>query len=385
MTELRDGAKHALVYFAGSSWEGIVGTDRRMAEAISAHMSVLWVDPPVPMLKILRERIGDRIRSKVLGLDQVAPNICRLRALGTVGLTRPVLRSISGLMLRIRLHLTLRAIGVKVKATVLATPEGKFPRKDCGVKIYYVTDDWPSGADMMGISRRRIVRLGNRNVKDSDLVAGVTPFLVEKLKLSQPSGPTILLANGCTPAPDTHDSGSGNLSELPDQPFAILIGQINERIDIELLQALADRELNLVMVGPRTERDPVVAKALDELLAAPSVRWLGRKEVSELARYMEAASVGLTPYRMNEFNQSSFPLKTLEYIAHGLPVVSTDLPAARWLNTDLVRIAGTVSDFVSSVEQELSKVTVQADREERRKFAQKHSWEQRARELLARL
>src|SRR5258708_23401667 len=45
--------------------------------------------------------------------------------------------------------------------------------------------------------------------------------------------------------------------------------------------------------------------------------------------------VGITPYRDTPFNRASFPLKTLEYLGAGLPVVSADLPAARWLRANL--------------------------------------------------
>ncbi len=77
--------------------------------------------------------------------------------------------------------------------------------------------------------------------------------------------------------------------------------------------------------------------------------WVGRRAFEELPAYLRLMNVGLTPYTDTPFNRASFPLKTLEYLAAGLPVVSTDLPATRWLNTDLVRIADSQSDFVSAV------------------------------------
>ena len=91
-------------------------------------------------------------------------------------------------------------------------------------------------------------------------------------------------------------------------------------------------------------------------------------------------------------------MKTLEYLAAGRPVVSTDLPGARWLLEDLAQarlgqvtgegpaeimtLASTPAEFVSAVrrmvpgprgEQE------QARREQCRAFAARHSWARRAR------
>ena len=55
------------------------------------------------------------------------------------------------------------------------------------------------------------------------------------------------------------------------------------------------------------------------------------------------------PYRDTPFNRGSFPLKTLEYLAAGRAVVATDLPAIRWLNTDLISVATTPAAFADHV------------------------------------
>ena len=51
------------------------------------------------------------------------------------------------------------------------------------------------------------------------------------------------------------------------------------------------------------------------------------------------------PYGRTEFNKHSFPMKTLEYLSAGRPVVATSLPAIRWLDTDLVPLADTPEAF----------------------------------------
>ena len=57
----------------------------------------------------------------------------------------------------------------------------------------------------------------------------------------------------------------------------------------------------------------------------------------------------MTPYAESPFNRASFPLKTLEYLAAGLGVVSTDMPSARWLNTSLISLQSEPHDFALAV------------------------------------
>jgi teichuronic acid biosynthesis glycosyltransferase TuaH len=84
------------------------------------------------------------------------------------------------------------------------------------------------------------------------------------------------------------------------------------------------------------------------------------------------------PYRDSAFNRGSFPLKTLEYLAAGRPVVATDLPAIRWLGTDLVCVAAEPRLFAERVDCMLREPGSQRLIERRQAFAAEHSWARRA-------
>jgi teichuronic acid biosynthesis glycosyltransferase TuaH len=96
---------------------------------------------------------------------------------------------------------------------------------------------------------------------------------------------------------------------------------------------------------------------------------------------MSSAAVGLTPYTDSSFNRASFPLKTLEYLASGLPVVATDNPAARWLDTTLVDVAESAASFAELVQRRLEDPR-DHERSARRSLAARHTWDVRARALL---
>jgi teichuronic acid biosynthesis glycosyltransferase TuaH len=86
------------------------------------------------------------------------------------------------------------------------------------------------------------------------------------------------------------------------------------------------------------------------------------------------------PYADTAFNRGSFPLKLLEYLGAGLPVVSTDLPATRWLDTPLIHTATNRTGFVAAVERVLGGADPGTPAS-RREFARRHGWESRARQV----
>lgn len=130
------------------------------------------------------------------------------------------------------------------------------------------------------------------------------------------------------------------------------------------------------MVGSRDER--WAAGEFAALCRHPRVMYVGPRPFAELPSYFRVIDVGLTPYVDSAFNRASFPLKTLEYLAAGRPVVSTDLPAVRWLDTDLVTVVTDPAAFGTAVRE----AALDARRPElirrRQEFASGHSWARRA-------
>ena len=166
-------------------------------------------------------------------------------------------------------------------------------------------------------------------------------------------------------------------SRLPG-PLVGLVGTINDRLDVQLVLDLARTGVSLLIVGPRREQLAETRQALDELIAMPNVEHVGRVSYSELPAYLAAIRVGITPYLDTSFNRASSPLKTLEYLAAGRPVVSTDLPASRWLNTELVAVADDAEEFVRFVHDQLSAPLLPEVADACRAIAGAHSWHSRA-------
>ena len=363
-----------LLFIPGSRWDDVRGTDYRLAMALAAHVPVLWVDPPLPFHRALRR--GVRLGPRTVEITEVAPGITRVRSLSIPGFTRWGFASVGQVLLTCAIKTALRRQRLYPSAVVLSSPVSSFPAGVGGTRVLYVTDDWVAGAELMNLSRPLVERKLRDNLREADVCATVSPHLGAVIQETQDCPPGIvLIPNGCE-LPDFVDEGTERRRN------AGLIGQLNERLDMELLEAVQEAGIPLLVIGPRAVHDPEMGRRLDAFLAAPNVTWLGELPSKELAPHLAEIGVGLTPYANTAFNRSSFPLKTLEYLAAGMPVVTSDLPAGRWLNTEFVAIGADPIEFASHVERILDNPEEAGIRHMRRDFAALHTWQVRADQLL---
>ena len=106
------------------------------------------------------------------------------------------------------------------------------------------------------------------------------------------------------------------------RPVAGYVGVIDERIDHELVGGLAERlpDWDIQMVGP------VFKVAEEDLPRAANLHYPGMQPYEALPEVMGGFDVALMPFALNDATRSISPTKTLEYLAAGLPVVSTRVP-----------------------------------------------------------
>jgi len=105
------------------------------------------------------------------------------------------------------------------------------------------------------------------------------------------------------------------------RPRIGFFGVVDERMDLDLVRALAERrpDWRFVMIGPVAKIDP---EALPRL---PNLRWLGGKSYADLPAYLSGWDAGFMPFALNESTRFISPTKTPEFLAAGLPVVSTPI------------------------------------------------------------
>lgn len=163
-----------------------------------------------------------------------------------------------------------------------------------------------------------------------------------------------------------------DVAHLP-RPIIGLVGAINAKVDISLLEKLARAhpEWSIVLIGP-VFPSVVPAQRLKNLR---NVHLLGYREPRELPAYLKAFDVGLIPYVIDERTRAINPLKVYEYLAAGKPVVTTPLPELREFDST-VYIAAHRDDFVSQVERALQEDDIRLAYR-RAKAVEDHTWDHR--------
>ena len=112
------------------------------------------------------------------------------------------------------------------------------------------------------------------------------------------------------------------------KPRLLFVGAISSyKVDFDLIRevALMMPSWSIVLVGLVGEGDPVTDTT--KIKDIPNIHLLGPKPYRDLPIYMAHSQVGLLPCLLNKYTESMFPMKFFEYLAAGLPVVSTQLPA----------------------------------------------------------
>lgn len=115
------------------------------------------------------------------------------------------------------------------------------------------------------------------------------------------------------PGPDPADQAG-----IP-HPRVGYFGVIDERLDVKLVAQAADamQDVHFVMIGPVVKIDAT------SLPRAHNLHWLGAKSYAELPDYLRHWSAGWMPFALNEATRYISPTKTPEFLAAGLPVIST--------------------------------------------------------------
>jgi glycosyltransferase involved in cell wall biosynthesis len=103
------------------------------------------------------------------------------------------------------------------------------------------------------------------------------------------------------------------------RPRVGFFGVIDERLDIDLVASTSKGmpDVHFVMLGPIVKIDP------GSLPKANNLHWLGGKAYKDLPDYLRHWDVGWMPFALNEATRFISPTKTPEFLAAGLPVVST--------------------------------------------------------------
>ena len=221
-------------------------------------------------------------------------------------------------------------------------------------------------------------------IRHSDLVVATTPHIAHHLSDLAPCDPMILPNGVDYPSFSTPTTAEPEDLGRIARPRVGYVGRVNQKVDLKLLGSLAQRfpDVNFVVVGPVSNLDEVTAADYEELQSQSNVYFLGEKSYQDLPQYVQNIDVGLMCYRSEgggAWMHMAYPLKMHEYLAAGLPVVSSDIPSVREFQR-VVRIASNDKEWKDCVAAALQDDSP-AKKTERQRISARFSWDTIASDL----
>jgi glycosyltransferase involved in cell wall biosynthesis len=255
---------------------------------------------------------------------------------------------------------------------------GAIPRLHPALVVYHATEDYVSKPDSVAITLEDLSSRAIATIKQADLVVAVSEGVARSHR-GVGDTPVHVLANGCDF--EWWETTGASSYQAPDAGnVALFQGGINQRLDYALLAGLADLlpEWEFWFCGKDIDGGSDWAR----LRRAPNVRYFGLLDSDGIAALARQARVGLIPFKDSGLMRRSLPLKAYEYLACGLPVVTTPIDALAE-REELFTTARTAEEFASAVVK-LGALRTDPDALRlRREAAHSASYSRRFEELLA--
>ncbi len=369
---------HSIICFS-QDWQGDPTSKKHIMRILARKNRVLWVNsigmrrPTAGAHDV--KRAFTKLRRIIAGYREVEPN---LFVMDPPVLPLPGVAAAEQLN-RVLLAAWLRRLGRRLGMsrpivwTFLPNVNWVLGRLNERMVIYHCVDEY---SEFSGVPKDLIVRMEKDLITRADLVFTSAEKLCEERRQLNPR--TYFIPHGVdvahfSQALDASTEVPADLRRLP-KPVIGFFGLLADWVDLDMIAALARArpQWSFALVG-KTQTDVGMLQRL------PNVHLLKQQPYSSLPGYCRGFDVGLIPFRMNELTLRVNPLKMREYLAAGLPVVSTPLPeVVRYKG--LVRIATHEAGFLEAIEAALSERSRAQDRQ-RVEAMRQEGWDARVADM----
>lgn len=332
-------------------WTGDPLSKTHLMRLLARNNRVLWVNSIGYRTPSANRADFKRGWTKLLAsrkpVREVEKNIFVLNPLAVPAYAWRGARIVNQFWLRAQVKRAMRRLGMQNPINWIFNPAAAVIAGTLGEErlIYQCVDEYSA---FSGVKAQAILELEEELLRKADLVIVSADLLLQSKRRLNPN--TILVRHGVDfahfrRALDPQTKVPAEMANLP-HPVIGFFGLIADWVDVELMAKIARHfsHGSLVVVGKATTD----VSCLQHL---PNVHLMGRKPYAELPEYCKAFDVAINPFRINELTLNSNPLKVREYLAAGLPVVSTDIPEVAVLG--LCRIGRDHDHFLGELEAAL--------------------------------
>lgn len=210
----------------------------------------------------------------------------------------------------------------------------------------------------------------------ADVVIASNPLLADRHRDERED--LVLVENGVDV--DRFDADGPVADSLPEGQIIGYHGALAPWFDFDLVGDVAGLrpDLDFVLVGPI---DPEVRDQAGKLGRRGNVTLIPSQSSEKIADFVRGFDVGVLPFVVDELTEAVTPLKMYEYLACGVPMVATPLPAC--VREPAVETASGAHDFAAAIDAALALTA--GERLDLRRHAMAADWRRRVTPLLDRL
>ena len=311
---------------------------------------ILWINAianrmPTTSSKDI-SRIYDKLKSFTEPIREVESNIFVLNPLAIPAYGNKTIVGLNQRSLVSQVKKAMRKLGFENVVNMVFNPAAGMIAGKLGESelIYYCVDEYTAFTGSSALKE-----IEEKLFRDADLVVVSAERLYDGKKHFNSN--THIIRHGTDwrhfrTALDEATQIPVEIANLP-RPIIGFHGLLADWVDYELIKKVAEHfsEGSVVLIGKIAVDAEQKVKLLDGI---PNIHFLGRKPYAELPAYCKGFDVALNPFAINELTLAANPLKVREYLAAGLPVVSTDIPEVRVLEDCLVGVDQ--DDFIAKIE-----------------------------------
>ncbi len=256
---------------------------------------------------------------------------------------------------------------------------------DGSLVIYECYDEYSEDPTFSPRKKRKVYNMEQKLLEISDVVITTSNGLYNNKKIKNTS--TYFLPNGVDYNffASIHDDNVkiSNTVKSITHPIIGFLGDVNDTRDIKMLNWLTSKrsDWSFIFIGKNKLTSEIERRYFEEMKQKKNVYIIGWLPEDELLSVCKSFDVGLIPSKVDStFGKYMFPNKLFEYLAMGLPIVSTDMPELRPFN-GLIKVSKTKEDFENninlSLKEKSSEFTMQ-----RLQMSRDNSWQKRCEKIM---
>ncbi|CAH1521035.1 Glycosyltransferase SypN [Vibrio owensii] len=273
-------------------------------------------------------------------------------------------RSVATKMMKHQLSKKLNALGFQHAVFWTSLPTAVDICREMSTKgiVYYCGDDF--GA-LAGVDHQTVLEHEADLIDSADLILAAS----DKLASEFPQEKTVTLPHGVDFS--LFSEPAAKAQDMPNNGRKVLgfYGSLSEWLDYRLIEHVADKapDWDLVFIGPNEfPHNPLPQRS--------NIHYLGPRAHQDLPSYSQHWDASWLPFVDNAQIQACNPLKLLEYLATGTPVISTAFPALKPYQ-HMLHVVVDVDDVCASLNHLLPPP------EGSLSIIQQQSWQSRARQV----